>query len=560
MSAAVLKQALPRSRVVLFAVWASMMIVIIAGLMHEDRFFAISGKPVAYLKTAAKEVTFRTEDDVKWKAVGQRQGFFDGDRVATGTNSSARVDFGEGRSVDIDQDSIIAISSIRESTGNSFIINLVKGGIKPVVPPQAKHALVVMSGTSTFVVEPGEERGFVKPTGGVLREFSGKEKFPARLVKQQSETEKFILPVSFVAPSIRELPPEEVDVDLSTPSSEALTADAAPTPIESIAPTSIPTIMPTLAPKYELTSNSVSIVGDSLAPMYVTTGALSGPNFAAQAIKVKVKVPTSTPAGFKPFVSLSSGEFKATFAAQNGVAQVLVTSEMLQKGAKTNVGPMSCINLELRAGADVSAVGGLGQQAINEKKSETRICSLLTAKEKLPLIIGLTGLQAPISDAKLFPATDRNTKFPIEITVTRASDYIKLLPYIRSASAFKINGTQQMDGDGIFSVDAGKVIAQLDGGGLTPQIADKVMQILGSTFVFKGKRSAIHDASGLDVNGFKNWITQNTAKGLNVYIRAKSTLIPISRDFMEERQEVADFVKKASGTIFLEKVEIIAYR
>lgn len=549
MTSAVLKHGLPPLRILLLGIWVAMVIAVIVVLIHEDRFFAVAGKPVAYLKSSTQEVTFRTEDDIKWKSVEKKQGFFDGDRIATGTLSAARVDFGEGRSVEIDQDSIIAISSIRESSGNSFIINLIKGGIKPNVPSEAKHALVVMSGTSTFVVEPGEERGFAKPTGGILREFNGKEKFPVRIAQKQPETEKFVLPTTFVAPRISELPAEDLDGGNTS---------VALAPVVSIAPTPSPvaTTKP-IAKTVPSADVSTTIVENSVAPTYFTIGTMGAA--VTQAINVAVKS-TGLPAGAKAFVALTSNEFKMNSFAQNGVAQLMITNELLQKGLREEVGPLSCIALELQAGTKFSADSSPTQNQVNEKKIKTKICSLMEAKGKLPLTVGLMSMPTPSSNTNVFPASTHSTKFPIEITVTRAADYIKLLPYIRGASSFAIRSVKKMEDSGVFFVESGKITAQIDGGEVKPEVADKVMQILGSTFVFKGNRSAIYDASGLDVHGFKNWIGQNTAKGRNVYIRAKASLVPVSRDFMEERQEVADFVKKSSGTIFLEKVEIIAYQ
>lgn len=559
-----LKQGQPSSKTLLFSIWSCLVVVIISGLMLEDRFFAVAGMPVALLKTSSNGVTFRSEDDVKWKNVGKKQGFFDGDRVATGPSSSATVEFGEGRFLEMTQDTIIAISSIRETSGNSFIINLVKGGIKPIVPSDAKHALVVMSGTSTFIIEPGEERGFAKPIGGALHEFSAKEKFPVHSKKPDTDHEKFTLPVTFVAPAIKDLPPEEPEVIAVS----ATAPQVIPTPSPAAEPTPktkprttpkpIPTQIPVPKSKVDLTTLIPTIIESSVAPMYMTLADLNSAR--PQALDIRITVPRQAMAGYSGFVEVSSGTVKKDMVIASEQARFMIPAEVLKSGLKGVLGAIPCTIVVLQAGVKAGAGADPSQRYMSEKKTETKICSISEARARLPLKIGMTPPTAPITDTKLFAAPARAAKYPLQIIVTKADDYLKLLPYIRSATAFQVERAGEMSTTGVFSVASGKVVSELRGEGLTAKIADKFLDIFGHSFVFKGNRTLIQDVSHLDLDGFKQWITQNTDKGKKVYIRAKSTFVPISRDFMDQREEVAAFVKKASGTIFLDKVEIIAYK
>lgn len=557
MSNAQSKQSFAMQRNLLLGVWVGLVVVVACGLMLEDRFFAIDGKPVAILKSMSKGVTFRAEDDVKWKVVGKNQGFFDGDRVSTGPGSNANVSFGEGRTVEMAQDTIIAISSIREATGNSFIINLVKGGIKPVVPDNAKHALVVMSGTSTFVVEPGEERGFAKPIGGSLREFSAKEKFPAHSKKPEPDHDRFVLPVTFTAPSLKDLPPDEPEVlSVSTVIPVATPEIVQPTPVVTPKITAKPSPETTLVAKAKATVKQMlpAIVESSVLPSYMTLDQLSD---IAHILEIKVESSKLVAPGYKGFVQVQSGEVKRELPIQDGLAKLKLTGDLLRVGAKEYIGPIPCVRLELNAGIRSDS----GEQAqLNDKGVVTKICSLQDAKAKLPLKVGIASVEAPLNDRKLFASTYRVGNYPIQMIVTKSSDYLKLLPYIRTAASFQVSAGAALTQVGIFSVDASKVVCQFGGSGFSPQIADKLMNVLNHSFVFKGNRSAIQDVSALSMDGFKEWISKKTDEGKNVYIRSKATFIPVSRDFMNERQEVAEFVKKASGTIFLDKVEIIAFK
>ena len=463
------------------------------------------------------------------------------------------------------QDTIIAISSIREATGNSFIINLVKGGIKPTVPDKAKHALVVMSGTSTFVVEPGEERGFAKPIGGSLHEFSAKEKFPIHPKKAEPDHERFVLPVAFTAPAIKDLPPEEPDVvavsavapsvalvPVATPEVVQPTPLITPKIVAKVARTPAPTPVP--KPKADFSKVLPVIVENSLLPTYMSLEELSD---STQTIEFKVDVPKLLSPEYRALVQVRSGQIKRELPIQNGLVQLNLTSDLLSGGTKEYMGPIPCLHVELNPGIK-SASGDTS--SFSEKAVVTKICSLQDAKAKLPLKVGITSLEGPVNDRKLFASTYRVATYPIQIIVSKSSDYVKLLPYIRSATAFQVSAGAGLTQTGIFSVDSSKVVCQFGGSGFSAQNADKLMNILGHSFVFKGNRAALQDVSSLSLDGFKDWIAKKTGEGKNVYIRAKATFVPISRDFMNERKEVAEFVKKASGSIFLEKVEIIAFK
>lgn len=566
------KQPVNTSRIMLFGVWFCMVAGIIVGLSFEDRFFAISGKPVAVLSYSNAGTTFRAEDDVKWKPVAKAQGFFDGDRVATGPTSKAKVSFGEGRLVELAPDTIIAISSIREASGNSFIINLVKGGIKPTVPGDAKHALVVMSGTSTFVVEPGEERGFAKPIGGALHEFNAKDKFPAQTKKTESDREKFILPATYNAPAIKDLPPEEPDALTVSSTQLALASPtpqvtpeatplpkkkkASPSPSLSPSPTLTPTPAPPKAkPQVDLSKFAPAIVDGSVQPSYMTTEGFGRERSFSLAIKVGK--PQLTDNEYRPVVQVSSGEAKSFIAWQGPNLELALGSDFLRKGVKNDLGAIPCTRVELRTGVKM---GNGAPVFLSDKPVVTKICSLRDAESKVPLKIGLTTIGAPSNDGKLYAASPRGGSYPIQLIVTRSSDYLKLVPYMKASSSFQISQAKELGASGIFSVDSSKVLAQFGGVGITAPVADKLMSIMGHSFVFKGNRSVIQDVSGLDLEAFKQWIAKQTSAGKNVYIRAKSNFIPVSRNFMNERGEVAEFVKKASGTIFLDKVLIIAFK
>lgn len=530
---------------VAIALWVALVLLVCYGLRSQDRYFATTGKPIAFLKRTNEGVTYRGEDDLRWRNASRQQGFHDGDRLATGKQGGATIDFGEGRRGELGPDTIVGINSIQSSNGNSFIINLIKGAIKPHVPKDAKNSLVVTSGTSTFMVAPGESKGFTKPVGGKISEFDSKAKFPTRVSRIEPDVvSKVVLPAVFNQPIII--------APIAEPKLEV------PPPPPVIAPPVRPVSKP--APKVEGPSASdslPSIDANSIRSVYYTAASLSGLSMVE--ISVRVERPAQVPQGWRGGVQLVAGSTKkAVPADSDGIARVMFDAGTLKTAQRTTSGAIPCASVQLKP---LAVLGSDAKQkaAVSEDANEIKICSLQDAKSQLPLVVGLNAIEAPSSDRSLFFVPIGGNSYPVQILVTRPDDYMKLIPYLRSASTFRIAKSNGFSSAGIFSVQDGKIVAQFAPAALDPRVADKVMAILAHSLVFRGKKAALYDASSLNGQQLKDWITQNTKAGNSIYIPAGASLIEVSRDFMEQRKEVADFVQKASRSMFLEKVQIVAF-
>lgn len=120
---------------------------------------------VAEVMQSNGEVLFRGEKDIVWNEAVTGTVIVDGDRVATGKVSSARVKFIDGRSLTLGGDSQVIISTITHSdSGLTFLIHLVKG---TVIADSKKHCdgcrdIVLTSGGQSFVVSKGKKEGFVR--------------------------------------------------------------------------------------------------------------------------------------------------------------------------------------------------------------------------------------------------------------------------------------------------------------------------------------------------------------------------------------------------------------
>jgi hypothetical protein len=101
---------------------------------------------------------------------------------------------------------------------------------------------------------------------------------------------------------------------------------------------------------------------------------------------------------------------------------------------------------------------------------------------------------------------------------------------------------------------------QLSGPGFNARNADQIREKIGGDIVFKGSRDAILDAAGITPEQLKEMVNRGDAQGRKIYLHKAGNLLPVSRAFLEERKEVASFVRSVASQLFSEKVEVIAYK
>jgi hypothetical protein len=610
-----------------FAVlWVVAVVGVLLALNLEDRYFSVAGKSVAKMSQVNREVTVRSEDDLRWRPIKVKQGIYDGDKVATGPASEATIDFGEGRKGIVGPDSVVAISTIRQKDGNSFILNLIKGGIKPIVPKNSRSQLIVTSGTSTFYVEPGEAKGFAKPVGGTIRQFSSRERFPVVVTKSSTPppapvAQKFILPVSLVqvveklpAVEVQKIPPPKpipvepppvveqvaaVEPEVSEVASPEMVATpavvASPEVVASPSPIATPVASPAVvAPAAPVESPIIASVSPvpSAAPLKaveevkpvaeqpkavektidassslpsIEEGSIPGDLYTLSSLKdvtgvvakIAVKANPKAPASAIHGLEVQIGSLKTKVnATQNRVAIQIAKGQL---SANASSGEIPCAEIKIR-GMVVVSDHGKQTDAIQSNGKIFKVCSLGDVAGKAPLSISLTNLAAPSSSTDVFKAPTAAQNYGFQFQLLNSGDVRKILPYVRSATGFKIAKGQALAPTGVFGVTMGKAVAQFSGSGFTPTIYDNIMKTMGYSMVYKGSSKALYDASKLNPEQFQNWISENTSEGKKVYIPMRGNLVPISRDFMSQRTEVAEFVQRSSKTLVTEKIEIITYQ
>lgn len=158
-------------------VWLVAVAATAYALIAEDFLPRSSTKPVAYLKSSGRKISYRSEDDSKWKVAAKNQSLSDGDRISTGLGANAVIDFGEGRKALLASDTMVSINSISYASGKTFLVALFKGAVQFSVPKEAANQLIVNGGTTSFFIDLGQTRGFEKASGGMIREISGTDRF-----------------------------------------------------------------------------------------------------------------------------------------------------------------------------------------------------------------------------------------------------------------------------------------------------------------------------------------------------------------------------------------------
>jgi hypothetical protein len=101
---------------------------------------------------------------------------------------------------------------------------------------------------------------------------------------------------------------------------------------------------------------------------------------------------------------------------------------------------------------------------------------------------------------------------------------------------------------------------QVAGAGFTSASAEKIREKISGDIVFKGSRDALYDGSKLSADELRGMISRSDAQGRKIYFHKSGNLVAVSRGFLEERQEVASFIKSISSQMFTEKVKIVSYK
>ena len=571
-------------------------------LWHQDEFLAVSGVPVAQIVRIEKDVNYRGENDIRWKHLRDgKQSIYDGDKLATGTQSSAMIDFGDGRAAMIGAETTMGLSSIKQASGMTYIIALSKGSVaiqkvkatNPAIKTQ--FPIIVRSDGRDYLIEPGDERGVYRDDSGV-KEFVGRRqpKFPKIKPTEQTVAPKVDVPIAVVASLINESPIKISEQIVAVPAQEELPPKELPPPnlgstepkgkdakkaiTKKAAHTAIPAATPLpkpVAPAVSQAKPELSLVNNfAVSGIDLDLSGLSREYYSFQSLNslkgelggLRWKEQPSARgmingAQVEPAIELKTGDNRKEMLLPRGGTLTLKLEDFGDLRPSTDRDGIPCAVLSMRDGSKVTRGAERPAWIFNGEAREIYVCSYRDALENLPLVIGVGSLEgdraAPRPRIFSKPLT-ANLRF--QMVITTASQLSLLFPIISKNESFRIVSTPGMASQGVFIARSGKVVMQLAGSGFNARAADALRDKVGGDMVFKGARSALMDAQGMTTEQLKEMVARGDAQGRKIYLHKSGSLLPVSRSFLEERKEVANFVKSVASQLFTEKVDVIAYK
>jgi hypothetical protein len=523
----------------LVAAWVAAVAGVAMALYRQDSFFAVESRPVAKIEKRRGTVLRRAEGLVRWLETRDGEGVQDGDRVATGKASSTAVGFGFGRMLVLGEESQVQITGIRDATGQfAYVINLVRGTIVAEVKGSCRACppLVVRAGEDSYTITVGRRVGVHKPI--------------------DAKAKKFTAPRGPLL-AVRALAPPWLPQPVLPPDS-----DDAATEDDHVEPTSQP----------EVAVSNASARGFEVASRAPAAGATLWTvkplaNLDASAIDLPIAPPAKKPAGanWRPAIGLSApGAKGAPKDRLLGGAQDLTIRMPLGRfrrvAASKQRGALRELAVVVSGGAQVTK----GQQKIESYGGASTTLRIMTFGESPggPVSLGFDRLQVAPDDGPWMSSKTEESlaTLPIVVRLALAQDYGAMLPLVRGASRVGSGAGGPSGADGVFVVRRDAVVAQLSGGGVDAGVSRTMLDVLGADFVFRGSRAALYDARSKTKSATVDWVDAALTQGKVLYILKRDKLYPVSREFIKTNADVARFIDGQARAVFLEKVDILAWR
>jgi hypothetical protein len=489
--------------------WALTFVVSVVALVRSSEIrLAAKGVPaVARLGKTNGKVQARGEDALGWASVEAGDELHDGDSVATGDASTARLEFPDGRVLDVGAGTLMEIRAQGSGANAEYLVSLLKGLVvadaQAQKAPSARH-LKIVAGTKEFALDDA-------PTDLAIA---------AKSRTREAE-------VLFAS--------KEVAV-------RDVRSDAAPTmlapvaKVASIAAVTAAPVAPVAAPLPELTEDATVQVVDS-APAPADT-----PKSAAALTDVPKPAPVAVA---KParVVYPASG---TTFWVLDPSAKIPVRVEAHQASAVVELQRTSGARGKKRltfAGTRTDAaftaadlLGSLraGDTSFNVKSFQDLAGAVTVEADDLA-----EAAPGPyLVEKRLKTATGGQ-----QIRLAASQDLPKLAPLLAGAAAFRIVKSTGLAEEGTFLVRKGQVVAEVLNGD-----AALFCKRLGCDLMFKGRRDAVATTAQIEA----------AMKGKKkTYMVMNDTLVPLNWGFFQQFSEVRDYVGKKSPVVFTEPVELV---
>ena len=517
-------------RLTFISLWLLLVTAVCLAIIYKDRFFIVEARSIAQIKDLKGVAFQRSEGLVTWASIANNAPLVDGDRIATGQLSEAKIQFGPERSLILGSESQIQITSILQANETyAYMINLLRGTLVADFESDCDSCLplIIRSGRTTFQLEKGKKLGLFKKPGKEPEKFNTAGPWLATSTSKPKVT----LSPDFVAPPVDEEPIIE-------------TKPVAPKPDDPAQ------FLPDIASQFKgrewWTSYSIK-------------------KLARAKIKVPVTLPIRQPiVGNVSYVLKISGPTRqktVLVPLKKGSRTVQVTIADIAKVAtlRRSVGAVA-YEFTLETGSTIEHQGR-NTVAFNPSSSRHRLVTFgeLGSGAMTLALDRLKGDRSRLPWMKEKDILDLS-KASLIIRADDSNVLKRFRPYMKGAEAIGLYQQGIKDGIGKFAVRDGVIIAQLSGRQLDSKTLTLVRRILKADYIFEGQRSALHSIERSRANDLTKWIAQRLNTGATLYIMKNKKLFPVSKEFIKKNPEVAQFIEDQAKAIFIEQVAILDHR
>jgi len=528
-------------KLIALVVWLLLVAVVVGAILQQDKFFSSNVKSIARLEKKIGGVVTRSEGVMRWRDLALNEGLYDGDLVATGDDGRVLILLGNNP-LTLAENTQVKITGISSSKQDfSFVIKLVKGTASAEVATGCKNCgpIIFRAGDETFRVTAGKQLGIVKEAGTK----------PVRKI-QPIINDWTSVPVPKV---------ENVAVISAGFLDKAPPPPPPPVEVEAVA-------VPPPVQKSAGTPAMEAVLGAPVEGVEYWTMESSG-TLRTKHLAYPLTLPSVRPGQgeWRPF-------FEVTDAAEQQARTVPLdnaSNATLNVGLATALdvasvgmrGGLKFFTFGVRGGAEVVR-GKKRSKSVTGKVITTKIYSLSEVPDG-PISIGLDGLNPQAANPSTHWLKRKQEisvgEAPLAIHLSSSEDYSKFLPFIRGSQHIGLSLQGPRNQPGLFVVRKQAVVAQISGVGVDKKVLDQVMKTLQADLIFRGSMADLHMAQGNGAAALSEGVGSLLDRGKVIYLLKGNKLLPVSREFIKNSNEVASFVGSQGSAIFLKKVDIVNY-
>lgn len=554
-------------KLLVFACWLGLLGYTYQEASRVDIDLFGSGQPIANLAASAGQVQVRPIEFEMWNFVDAGQNLFEGNVLATGESSEARVSFDNGRDLVIGPNTQIVLSQESEDRGGQLVVTLLKGSVatekaKEAVIPSAQKTLRLRSGSSDFVMKREDTQVSLNKSVASDRAQITVKTGQVEVTSQSqsngsaNEVGSRVLKAS---KEVIEVQVEEQKGDMAlikpaaTIKSFALAAKTIPQ--EQVA-APLPARLPDIIPNPVVVPPPPANVAVVAEPIRVLPPQIEWP---AAGVYWHVDSIARGKAGAFP-IRLISTRVQSNFLKLSGekASKWIRTPSAVTATARIAVSDIANLSSQNDGGWTLKMQAGVAPKENSLKGVKTSRAATYTFRSLadygsapvranlLTLKRGAVGQDWFASEGEL---SDAAANF--SVVLNRGRDLVLLAPQIANSEKFSVfpatlpsSGVYIAQRSGVVAWVAGKVLRQAD--------LVNLRKTLAGEFSFKGRAAAL-----LAVKDREALVTILKQASGDIYVLQKNKLTRVNRNLLVEKPIAAQFIIDNGDAFFAEEVEIV---